>query len=982
LDRELRHLYVNPAIERVTGQPPQEFFGKTIHELDRPQAVLTLWEQPFRKIFQTGQEDEIDFTIETPNGLKYYQSRVVPEFAADGSVESLLGICRDITKNKQTEEALRESEERFRTLFELGPIGMVLANKQGEFIQTNQAFQELFGYSEEELQNRSFIQLTHPDERSQTLALFQELIAGLCSHFSSDIRGFRKDGCLIWVNLSVSAVCDADGLLQYAIGTIQNISAQKQAQLDLQKANDELEKRVAERTAELARANTLLKQEIAERQQTQEALNAQKTFLQTVIDSNPNPFFVKNSEGKFLLLNQAYADFYGLTVEDLIGKTHADFHPERAEVEQFLSEDRAVLDAFQPQIFPETPITTPTGAVRYFQVIKKPLVSPDGQARLLLGVGTDITERRLAEEALRESEQRYRMLIEGMSEGVIITNGESLLSYVNEKFSEMLGYSQSELIGHNVLEFLDEANRQIVREQRRERRRGEGGSYELQFRRNDGQRLLTLVSSMPILEPDGTLEGSFAIVTDITALKAVEAELQQAKEQLRAVLDAVPGFVSWISSDGRYLGVNRHLAERFNLSPDDFVGKELGFLENSPDFVQLMEQFLASSAQTDCQVIEARANDSTRNYLIAAQKYNQGTMAVSVGIDITERKQAEEQLRQSEEQLRLAMDAARIGFWDWDLQTGVVMRSPNLERMYGWTPDTDDRNCEAFLASLHPEDRDRVRQVEQRSMETGEECDVEFRVVLPDGQIRWIESKSRVFYDETGKPVRMIGISLDIGDRKLAETQIKASLREKEVLFKEIHHRVKNNLQVICSLLDLQSQHIEERATMEVFRESCNRVRSMALVHEKLYQSKDCARISFYDYVESLSSYLFQVYAGNANNITLELDIDELTLNIDTAITCGLIITELVSNALKHAFSNSETGKIYIVMQSEANNHFILTVGDNGNGFPINFELNTVKSLGLKLVNVLINQLEGQLAIDRSLGTEFKISFSEISFKE
>lgn len=169
---------------------------------------------------------------------------------------------------------------------------------------------------------------------------------------------------------------------------------------------------------------------------------------------------------------------------------------------------------------------------------------------------------------------------------------------------------------------------------------------------------------------------------------------------------------------------------------------------------------------------------------------------------------------------------------------------------------------------------------------------------------------------------------------------------------------------------------------MEVFRESCNRVRSMALVHEKLYQSKDCARISFYDYVESLSSYLFQVYAGNANNITLELDIDELTLNIDTAITCGLIITELVSNALKHAFSNSETGKIYIVMQSEANNHFILTVGDNGNGFPINFELNTVKSLGLKLVNVLINQLEGQLAIDRSLGTEFKISFSEISFKE
>ncbi len=1483
-DRELRHIYVNPPIKLVTGMLPQEFLGKTNRELGMPQAVLSSWEQSLQKVFQTGETDENEFSFLTPTGLKFYQSRLVPELAADGSVEFVLVICRDLTKNKQTEEALRESEERFRTVFESAPMGMVLANPKGMFLQTNQAFQEIFGYSETELQNLSFIDLTHPADRAENVKVFQELFLGKRTHFSLEKRCFRKDGSLVWVNVSVAAVGDANGLPQYAIGIIQDISDRKQAELALQQAHDELEKRVAERTAELAKANTLLQQEIAERKQAQKALKGQKEFLQTVIDGHPNAIVVKDTQGKYVLTNQAFIDFFGITVEECSSKTVADFHFNQAEVEQYQREDQEVLSLLQEQIISEKAVTTPTGEVRYFQAIKKYLLSPDGQTPLVLGVGTDITQRKQVEEALRESEQRYRLLIERMNDGVIVGNENDLISYVNDKFSEMLGYSPSEIIGHNLLEFLDEANQKILQEQRLRRRRGENGSYELGLRRKDGRMLLTLVSSSSILGTEGGFKGSFGVITDITALKAVESELQQAKEQLRAVLDAVPGCVSWISSEGRYLGVNQHLAQSFNLSPDALVGKELGFLKNSPEFVQFMTQFLESSAQTDRKVIETQANGSTRNYLIVAQKYNQGASAVSVGIDITEsiqaqkalktqkeflqtvldtnpnliwvkdradrvvlanracadffettvedmlgltnyelpsnpadvevciaqdkevlatlqekfipeetfptprgevrwfqtikkpifssdgqvgqilgvstditerklaqealkeqkeflrtildtnpntifvkdtegkfvlvnqayadihgmsvedlvgltddglhpnqadtdrfiaqdvevittlrqklipeqayhtqtgevrwfqtikkpivsgngqvcqvlgvstditerklaqealkaqkeflqtvldanpnmifvkdkegkivlanqryadfrgmsvedllgltdaecnrnqaevdqflhedqevnttlqeifipeeacrfptgevrwfqiikkpifssdgqvgqvlgvctditeRKLAEQQRRESEDQLCLALEAARIGFWDWNLQTGKITWSNNFKQLFGWSSTPEEGTYKSFIEIVHPEDRDRLHSCTQCCIATGEDCDIEFRIIWPDGSIHWIESKGQVFYDATGTPVRTTGINLDITARKQAEelqrqtqarlrrlveanligvifadfsgniteandtflnmvgytredlragkvrwldmtppeyaeddaqaraqirltgvctphekeyirkdgsrvpiltgsallegseqdcvsfvvdltwhkhaeTQIQASLREKEVLLQEIHHRVKNNLQVICSLLDLQSQDIEEPATLEMFRESQNRVKSMALVHEKLYQSKDFASINFAEYIENLISYLFQVYRMNASNITLELDIDEVSLNIDQAIPCGLIISELVSNALKYAFPNSQEGTITIDFNSNLNNQITLIIKDNGVGFNTNFDFTNLNSLGLKLVNVLIHQLEGTLEVNYSAGTEFKIIF-------
>src|ERR671933_914752 len=211
----------------------------------------------------------------------------------------------------------------------------------------------------------------------------------------------------------------------------------------------------------------------------------------------------------------------------------------------------------------------------------------------------------------------------------------------------------------------------------------------------------------------------------------------------------------------------------------------------------------------------------------------------------------------------------------------------------------------------------------------------------------------------------------DVTERKQAEDQIKASLLEKETLLQEIHHRVKNNLQVISSLLRLQSRQIRDQQALELFKESQNRVQAMALIHEKLYQSSNLAFIDFQEYITSLVGNLCRSYDIYRQAITFKVNVNQVSLAIDTAIPCGLIINELVANSLKYAFPDKAKGTIHVCLHCEENKSYTLIIRDNGIGLPINFNLKPLNSLGLNLVNILIEQLEGTLELDGRKGTKF-----------
>ena len=231
------------------------------------------------------------------------------------------------------------------------------------------------------------------------------------------------------------------------------------------------------------------------------------------------------------------------------------------------------------------------------------------------------------------------------------------------------------------------------------------------------------------------------------------------------------------------------------------------------------------------------------------------------------------------------------------------------------------------------------------------------------------------FYDRDRTLQGVFAAARDVTERKSANDKLKNALNEKEMLLKEVYHRVKNNLQVVSSLINLQAKNVSNEATLELLKQSADRIKAMALLHEKLYQSKDLTRIDFNEYIHSLVDHLLFSYGGHSGKIKISMSIDEVFFDVDTAIPCGLIINELLSNALQHAFPDDRHGEIGITFTQDLG-EFILVITDNGIGFPTDLDYKKSASLGLQLVATLTNQLNGHMALDQTDGSTFTIRFT------
>ena len=283
---------------------------------------------------------------------------------------------------------------------------------------------------------------------------------------------------------------------------------------------------------------------------------------------------------------------------------------------------------------------------------------------------------------------------------------------------------------------------------------------------------------------------------------------------------------------------------------------------------------------------------------------------------------------------------------------------------------------DGWAEGVHPDDFDHCFEVYSTAFEAREPFEMEYRLLHNTGEYRWILDLGMPFYDLDENFAGYIGSCYDITKQKELVKQIEKSLEEKELLLKEIHHRVKNNLMIISSLLNLQSRYIEDKKYKDIFRESQNRAKSMALIHERLYKSTDLKRIDFGDYIRTLANDLFHTYISDPSRIQMAMNIEEVRLDINTAIPLGLIVNELISNSMKHAFPDGMKGKININFHLKGDK-FILTVRDNGVGFPKDMDYKNTESLGLQIINSLTDQIDGKLEFNGSNGTEFKIRFKE-----
>lgn len=460
--------------------------------------------------------------------------------------------------------------------------------------------------------------------------------------------------------------------------------------------------------------------------------------------------------------------------------------------------------------------------------------------------------------------------------------------------------------------------------------------------------------------------------------------LRHSEEKFFKAFWCSPVAIAITNTEGVLIEVNASFCQLLGYSPSEITpnnSSSLNIWVESPDQETIIQQLETSNIaihreykfrQKSGRVIDVDLSVD-RIYL------DRQPRLLVVATDITERKFAESALRESEQRFRSVVETIDCVFWVMDPKHQQVMYlSPAFEKIWGYSCEDVYRDPRILATSIHPDDREQMLSVVTA---VDPDYDEEYRILRLDGEVRWIHNRAFSIRDEVGTIVSTTGIAEDITEHKKAEQLIQKSLQEKEILLKEIHHRVKNNLHIISSLLDLQSSTIENGHILELFTDTQNRVHAMALVHEQLYQSHDLNQVNFGDYIERLIVNIFCSSSNNLETVHPVIQAEPIYLNLETAIPCGLLLNELVVNALKHAFPGQNIGTISIKLYQDEERKIHLVVADNGVGLPATNDWQNYTSLGLRLVQILTRQLHGSIQVDVHNGTTIHLTFGELDYK-
>lgn len=467
-----------------------------------------------------------------------------------------------------------------------------------------------------------------------------------------------------------------------------------------------------------------------------------------------------------------------------------------------------------------------------------------------------------------------------------------------------------------------------------------------------------------------------------------EKMLRESEALLRGLFEQAPDAIIVVDTQGRIVRVNTQAEMMFGYSRAELVGQPLELLLPGRFREQHVAHRLGYITQPRLRPMGAAglellgrrkdghelAVDIMLSPLLIAER----ELVIAVVRDITKRKQVEAE----HAQLAAIVEFSDDAIISKTLDGLIVSWNRGAERMYGYAAVEVKGKSVSML--IPPEQPNDVAQILEKIR--GGELIEHYETIRMQKNGRRIHVALTIspVKDAAGNIIGASAIGQDITEHKRIEVQLQASLREKETLLQEIHHRVKNNLQIISSLLKLQAEAIKDEKLLQILQDSQHRIRSMALIHETLYQSGDLARIDFAHYVQQLLTYLCHAYRVKSSEVQTKVTVEGVWLNLDTALACGLIINELVSNSLKHAFPEEPDMKRLPEIRIDVQNleeQIKLTVSDNGIGFPADVDFRQTESLGLQLVNTLIiDELEGSIELDCSQGASFKLTFPHSNY--
>ena len=803
----IRLSFASAPMESITGYTPEELmnFGteqlqELIYADDRQRFFSSFQKRLEGKDIKQRSEYRINHKDGSLRWVELFSSLI--SFNGESATQT---VFVDITERKKAEEALMESEERFKTLSNLTFEG-ILIHDNGIIVDLNQSLSEMFGYSREEVLGKSIFQLAIPKEYHAEVA---EYIKSR-SVDPYEMEVIKKDGSRFPAEIVAKDVMIEDSTLRVA--AIRDVTELKKAYM------------FADKIAETTPAMLYIYD-----------FEQQKNIWSNTVHDNYFKKLVKN-----------YAEMRYKNVAEI---THKDDFARILEKVEEMSKNVKV-NKFDLDIR----IKSTDGEWKWMTLLNS-VFQRDENGKLLQTIGAlfDITERKLAEEKLKKSEQYFKDLTENSSDIIIVVNRSGVIQYASSSMKRFMGYDPEELIGHKVFKYIHKADlpRAV---------------------KDFGKAVLT---------KDSSVHNSFRVLHKDGSVRILE-------------------------------GYGKSL---FN---NPFIN---GFVMNIHD--------------------------------------------------ATEREKAEIALRESEKSLRDAQRIANIGNWTLDLATGDVHMSDEMFHVIGI-----DKNA-GLDVSQHekyytPESWQHFQKAVKEAQEEGKSYEIELEFASKNTEFRYAIARGEPVYDNNNKIIALKGTLQDITERKVAEEKIEKELRENRLLLSEIHHRVKNNLQTLSGLLQLQQDLIETKEdAIKAFEASQDRIMAMARAYELLLHSEHMSDVNVPEYIESIVRQLKFSYDPESR-VFVEYDLENCEMEIQELSKTGLIINELVTNVFKYAFQGREQGKLWLSVK-EKNDRIYFDIADDGVGLPKDIDFEGTDTLGLSLVSMMISELKGKLTYKVDNGTRFII---------
>ncbi|NYB52250.1 MAG: PAS domain S-box protein [Methanobacteriaceae archaeon] len=698
--------------------------------------------------------------------------------------------------------------------------------------------------------------------------------------------------------------------------------------------------------------------------------------FRSVFESAAEAIITIDSKGNVVYWNKEAQNIFGYSKEEIIGQSITLIMPRRFRkafkegMMDMVSSNRTKFSMSSPKMralrknddefpFEYKGSVWESEGERYYTVLVK-----------------DITDKIKADEI----SSTLTAIVENSNDAIIGKDLDGIVLSWNQGAEKIYGYKEDEMIGKSISRIFPPGSDELEQILDKISRGETIDHYRTHRVTKTGDVIDISLTSSPIKDSFGNIVGVSSISRDITSQMEAERALEKSEAQLTLLTSNMADIICQADSEGNYIYVSPSVKSVLGYEPDEMMGRSMFDFVHPDDLKAVTSCMQDAAGKCISQSATYRLRKADGNYIwigtTGKPLFNErGDLSgfVCNSRDITQQKYAEDALRESEEKYRSLIESAQDPISILD-RNGVFLLTnrASAQRFNMEPPEMLGKS----LRELFPETADKQLKVIRKVFDTGEGLEVEMPVKYDQHDRYYSVSAQPIFGPEnTVQTVQVI--ARDITDIKQTQMQLEQALHDKDMLMKEIYHRVKNNLMVISSLLNLQSSYIKDEEAKGIFKESQDRAHSMALIHERLYRSKDLKHMDFGDYIRSLAMDLFRTYVSDPSRIKLEMEVEDILIDINTAIPLGLIVNELLSNSMKHAFPRDKSGVIKVKFYKKDDESCILEVSDTGVGFPKDLELDKTESLGLQLVNNLTRQINGELELERTPGTTFRIRFKE-----